>query len=387
MSYGLTPQGFVSKSVEEVREELIDQLRADISPSLNFEADSVLGHIVGIVAEKIAQVWDQAQAVYRSQYPDSATGEALDGIAAITGVTRLPASSSRVVATVQGEPGTILPVGRVASVVGTAARFRTVENVTIPPSGSIDVEMVAEQTGPVPAPSGTLTEIETPVVGWESVTNLEDATLGRNRETDEELRIRREATLRAVGTGTFESLRSALFLVDGVRQVRLFENTSMDFDPLGLPPKSFEAVIQGGADEAIFAEIWRRKPAGIFSHGTEVGRVEDSQGFKHTLRFSRPVEVPIHISIRIRRGQGYRPDAPSGIRAALVAFGQSLQIGESVIAARLYPIIFGAAPGIVDVPELLLGTSPNPTRDANIPIGPRQLALFSSERISISVEA
>src|SRR5690606_7693816 len=125
MSYGLTPAGFVTKRLEEIRQELIAQLRADISPSLSFEADSILGHIVGIVSEQVARSWDQMQAVYRSMYPDSAVGDALDGIAAITGVTRLPATPSRVIATVSRVPGTLLPPGRVASVEGTGARFGT----------------------------------------------------------------------------------------------------------------------------------------------------------------------------------------------------------------------------------------------------------------------
>nr|PZN76337.1 MAG: hypothetical protein DIU57_17435 [Pseudomonadota bacterium] len=383
MSYGLMPEGFVAKTLEEIRQELIDQLRARISPSLSFEADSILGHIVGIVSEYVARAWEQMQAVYRSMYPDSAVGDALDGIAAITGVTRLPATPSRVIATISGVPGTVLPAGRVASVEGTGARFRTVEEVTIPEVGSIRVEMVAEDTGPIPAPAGTLTQIDTPVVGWESVINLEDAILGRNRETDEELRARREATLRAVGSGTFESLRAALLLLPGVRQVSLFENTSMETDAAGLPPKSFEAVIQGGDDETIFREIWRRKPAGILAHGTEVGQVEDSHGFLHEVRFSRPVEVPIYISIKIRKGSAYPADGSDRIKAALVTYGQSLEIGQHVIAARLYPVIFSAAPGILDVPLLAIGTAPNPTDPDNITIAARELAIFASNRIEI----
>ena len=85
MSYGLMPEGFVAKTLEEIRQELIDQLRARISPSLSFEADSILGHIVGIVSEYVARAWEQMQAVYRSMYPDSAVGDALDGIAPAAG--------------------------------------------------------------------------------------------------------------------------------------------------------------------------------------------------------------------------------------------------------------------------------------------------------------
>lgn len=383
MSYGLTPQGFVSKSVDEVRQELIDQLRGDISPSLDFGEDTLFGHIVGIVAEYIARGWDQAQGVYRAMYPDSATEDALDGIAALTGVTRLAAQPSRVVATVRGQAGTVLPPGRVASVAGTGARFYSLDQVTIGPSGEAELPMVSEQAGPISAPAGTLTEIETPVVGWEEVTNLFDAELGRNREKDEELRLRREQTLRAVGSGTFESLRAALLLLPDVQQVRLFENTGMSVDAAGLPPKSFEAVIEGGEGTTLHAEIWRRKPAGIESAGSEAGEVIDSQGFAHVVRFSRPTPVPVYLAIKIKKGVAYPSDGADRIRAALVAYGQGLLIGEDVIAARLYPIIFGAASGVADVPELYLGTAPDPTTGANVAVGARGLAQFDSDRIEI----
>src|SRR5690606_14850863 len=132
-----------------------------------------------------------------------------------------------------------------------------------------------------------------------------------------------------------------------------------------------------------FREIWRRKPAGILAHGSEVGQVEDSQGFAHVVRFSRPTPVPVYLAITIKKGVAYPSDGADRIRAALVAYGQSLEIGQHVIAARLYPVIFSAAPGILDVPELALGTAPNPTDPDNITIAARELAIFASNRIEI----
>src|SRR5690606_8065008 len=101
------------------------------------------------------------------------------------------------------------------------------------------------------------------------------------------------------------------------------------------------------------------------------------------VRFSRPLEVPVYISIKIRKGSAYPAGGSDRIKAALDAFWHSLEIGQHVIAARLYPIIFSAAPGILDVPAVALGTAPNPTDPDSITIAARELALFASDRIEI----
>src|SRR5262249_36114068 len=84
----------------------------------------------------------------------------------------------------------------------------------------------AVDTGPLPAPAGTLTVIDTPVAGLSSVTNAADAILGRNQETDSELRIRREEELRAAGKGTVDAIRALLLEVLNVVQAKVLQNHS-----------------------------------------------------------------------------------------------------------------------------------------------------------------
>ena len=56
-------------------------------------------------------------------------------------------------------------------------------DLTIAPSSSDTVEATCTVTGPIESAAGTITEIRTPLFGVVSVTNLTDANVGRNRET------------------------------------------------------------------------------------------------------------------------------------------------------------------------------------------------------------
>jgi len=382
---GLTPTGFEALTVEQVHDEIADQLRAQVDASVNVGPDSWLGHLVGILAERLGVSWDLALSVYRSAYPDSASGEALDQVCAITGVVRLAATRSKAEVIATGTPGTVLAAGRVVSVDGTGARFRSIGEVAIGEGGTAPMEMESEALGPIVAVAGSLTKIETPVSGWASVTNPLDATPGRRMETDPELRLRREQLLRATGTGTLDAIRAGLLepAVAGVSQVRVFENTTLVTDAAGVPGKSFEAIVEGGDPQAIREAIWRLKPAGILAHGSSPGDVVDSLGFAHEVAFSRPGYKDVHVALTVTRGEGYPLDGAERIKAALVAKKRAL--GEDVIYPSLFAPVF-SVPGVVDVPSLKIGLTSSPTGTANIAVGERELARFDTSRIVV-VEA
>ena len=97
--------------------------------------------------------------------------------------------------------------------------------------------------GPIPAPAGTLTVIDTPVAGWSSVTNPLDAIPGRNLETDTEAMTRRELLLSSQGNGPLQSIVQKVLLLPNVEQAIGFEN----LNDAALQELSFSLVPTGGA--------------------------------------------------------------------------------------------------------------------------------------------
>jgi len=212
--------------------------------------------------------------------------------------------------------------------------------------------------------------------------NSEDGEPGRDLETDEEARIRREQLLQVAGAATVEAIRADLLRVTNVLQALVRENTTLVPDILGIPGKAFRSVVQGGTDEDIAEAIWLTKPAGIEADGSITEVVTDSMGFTHDIKFSRPVEVPIYIDLTLTTDGDFPVDGVDQVKAALVAFGDLLRIGDDVIALQ-----FKAVPleidGVVDVTVFEIDTSSPPVGTVNISIDTLERATFDVADIRI----
>jgi uncharacterized phage protein gp47/JayE len=390
MSFGLTSTGFKRKRLADIKTEIEDSLKLTLGQNINLLSQSLLSQFVGIFAEREALLWELAENTYNSQYPDTAEGTALDNVSSLSGVTRLGAKKTRIPGVIlAGDAGTTVPAGTIFSVAGSPSnRFMTLEGITLDGVGAGEVECEALVTGPVVAPVGTLTEIDTPVTGLDSVTNPEEAILGRNVETDQELRLRRLDSLERAGSSTVEAIRARLKEVQDVGEVIIFENTTMVVDSEGLPAKSFRAYVQGGDEDEIAEAIWKNKPAGIQTSGDIEKVVVDSQGVNQTVFFSRPVELQIYIDITITKDTSptseWPLDGEDQVREALAEYVNSLSIGQDVV---VYPKLIAALndiPGIDDV-VLAIGTAASPTLDDNIVVEINEIALIDDPETQISV--
>lgn len=383
-TYGVTSTGFVVKSLQDIKTELEAEYRAKLGASIDTSPESVLGQIIGIHAEREAELWELGLAIWASQYPDSASDVSLDNVAAITGTLRDPPRRSTVTATWTGTAGTVIPAGRVVSVTGNAAaRFRTIADATVEGDGNVAVAMESEDYGPWVANAGTLTVIETPVGGITSVTNPLDAELGADEETDASLRLRREAELGAEGNGVVDSIRARILQLDDVTSVTVFENDTDETDADGVPRNSIEVMVQGGDDDEIRAAIFESKAAGISTVGDEDGVVVDDAGLEHTIRFSRPDEQPIKLEFTYTTTDDYPSTGDADVKAAVVAFARErFLVGRDVILSALEKPVWEVA-GIYDLTLIRGSIHPAAFGTSNIAIGSRELADFDTSRITI----
>ena len=199
-----------------------------------------------------------------------------------------------------------------------------------------------DTTGPNTALTGEVDQIVTPETGWEKVYNLTDGVVGRNVETDEELRLRRAQSFR-VGYATEDAIRQALLnRVDGIVSAAVTSNRTLVTDVEGRPPKSFEVIVQGGLPADIGRVIWDTMPAGIESYanmldgGVEVS-VLDSQGREQLVYFARPVTRYLHLKIiyEVYSEEAFPTDGEAAIRSAVLAWAATeYTLGKDVIPQR-----------------------------------------------------
>lgn len=141
-TFGLTVDGFSLKRLEDIKAELEVSLRTTFGNGINLLPTELLGQIVGIVSEREALLWELGQAVYNSQYPDSANGVSLDNVVAITAIKRLEATKGTGQGIAYGTLGTVIPAGSIISVSGNpSARFVTLTDNTIA-AGTDEIQLI-----------------------------------------------------------------------------------------------------------------------------------------------------------------------------------------------------------------------------------------------------
>jgi uncharacterized phage protein gp47/JayE len=252
-------------------------------------------------------------------------------------------------------------------------------------------DFTADTEGPFTLPSNALTVIVTPVSGWDTVNNPDAGDTGRDVETDEEFRLRRsQAFLR--GKGTDSAIKEGIIQeVPNVSAASVTSNRTLITDSEGRPPKSFEAVVQGGDDQDIADTIWDFQPAGISSYGNTTKTVTDSQGQPQSISFSRPTNK--YLWVKVQRDfydeEVYPENGDQAIKDAIVEWSlntANVDVGIDIIRQRLATPIYSVE-GIGDINILLDVTdTPGgvPTYAAqNIPISVREIADFSTVRIVV----
>jgi hypothetical protein len=417
MSFELNDEGIVFQTVDEILEEMAASLRAKLAAAgvegaanLDLSSTSPLGQVLAVMAEREEKRQLVTAAVYSSRFPSGAIGNALSQLSLVTGTVRRGATKSTADGVATLTAGTLLPAGSRANVDGgTSAIFETIEDVTNTSGITADftVRMRAVELGPVLAASGALTVINTPVSGWEAITNPSDADPGLNIETDPELRLRREEELRAQGSTVISAIVADVAKVEGVRDAVGFENkTSSTVD--GMSPHSFEIVVWDGTmpdafDDAIAQAIFDSTPAGISAVASGGGTsesgtaIEPSTLDEFTIPFTRAGVQTLYLEFDVDvDADTYPVDGDDQIKDAVTAFvNDRLSIGDDVTASKLYvPILsawvesdgtqHAAIAGVTDVTAIRLGFTVSPVGTSNLTVAARDIARADTARVVVN---
>ncbi|EHK65309.1 hypothetical protein [Achromobacter arsenitoxydans] len=146
MAYGVTPDGFVRMRLPEIRQEIIEDLRAKllaagVAETVETRPDSITGLLIDTFAEREAALWEQAEGVYLAMYPGSANGVSLDRAVSFTGVKRLGDEQARAYVVVYGQSGTTVAQGAQVRHRVSQNLWRLEGDVRILPGAAADVTL------------------------------------------------------------------------------------------------------------------------------------------------------------------------------------------------------------------------------------------------------
>jgi uncharacterized phage protein gp47/JayE len=245
------------------------------------------------------------------------------------------------------------------------------------------------KTGPIIVSIEALNDIVSKINGLESAVNYASGITGREAESDTELRMslgirQKQATANEV------AIQNELLKVDGVEYARVYSNRD-SVEVSGRPPKSFEAVVVGGDEQAITELIFDKGPAGIQAFGNIIKDVVDDTGNHWEIGFSRPVNKYVWIKIDYSHNseEALPMDVVNAIQENIIAWGNTaLNVGVDLIYQKMFRPVYdvqgiGFAAIKVAVTTDLTPPEADDYESKNIEISEVEIAVLDKTRILV----
>ena len=333
----LTNKGFERTRLIDRIAELNAEARAIFGQDIDLSSSTMDGQHLGIFAESVADLDELAELVWISFDPDLASGASLSRLAKLNGIERSQGAYSVANLLMTGTANTLIPKGSIVSNQDGSVTVYTLKDVRLTSDGYGEVAASPKETGAINAPANALTKIKSPIFGWSTVNNAEPMSAGKVKETDQQLRLRRRASVSRGNRNMTDSLWAVISDLEGVIEVAVLENPSNKEDKRGLSPHSVHAVVLGGDDIEIAQAIWSNKTGGSILDGNETVIIKDLAGGDQQVKFSRPVSVPVKIKVNVTPRVGWSYKTASQIREVLFEYINSNQrVGEELVSSNLY---------------------------------------------------
>ena len=358
-NFGLTDQGYLAPSYEELLDSVQDDFLRVFPSDLVLTSNSNAGILSRLIAWREYEQIQAQQQVYYSAFVSTATGSALDRLGANVDLPRKvdrPATATL----------TIVTDGEYLIEAGTKFEtedgyiFDLTDDVVSTQKGDVWQAMgnaEAEDTGEITnVEPNTITVVYNPDESIISVTNPEKASGGQDYEEDPQYRARLIAENANRPRPTLNGVRSALLNVQGVREVNIVENQFSVADKYGNPPYSVHIYCLGGNKQDIADCLIEHLAVGITLTGTTYCDAIDATGNTKRVYFDFATDRPISVQVKLKTNAEWNVDEGKDyVKETVVDFINQLEMGDTVYLTKLYPQIYTIA-GIDDA-KILIGKS------------------------------
>lgn len=238
---------------------------------ISLEPESPDGQRVGIEARVITDFEEFVLNFYNSIDPNNAAGDMLERLARLSaGITRRPSTSSQADLDVTTDRSVVIPEGyTVEDQDGQVWVTRESYELGV---GTSTITVYSEQFGEITSPAGSISTPTSTVLGVQSVSNPDDAVVGVDEESDQQLRNRLLVSKAARSTTGIGAIFNSLASNPQVTDLAVYENPTNEFDPqLSLEAHSIWVVVQGGSVADIAESIAKSKDSGAGMKGDVTG--------------------------------------------------------------------------------------------------------------------
>jgi len=336
---------FVKKAFQELYTRLEQEARARTPELTDYQEGSVVRSLFESFAIEMATLYEQLDLVYQAGYVDTAEGASLERVVAVLGIKRNEPDFATGEVTFTRDPGfyevLVIPAGTLVTTVEDESQeppkkaYLTIEEGLLAVGeNTVTVKVQADVRGrDMASDANTVVVMPQPVPGVKLVNNNSPIRfLGRDRESDEELRQRAKQALLASGRASHTALENAVLSLPGVRAVRIKEERShpgviwIYVD--GLTPRNHSQVQQ---------RIDAVRAAGIYV----------------VLEAAQPIAltVVLRIAVDARVKGEERLAVERQVSDAVVGFISRVPMGQPLLFSQLTAEVL-AVKGVVDLEDL-----------------------------------
>ena len=388
MSIQYDENGLVIQTLTEILTERQNKCQEFLGNDFDITGESVAANLQVSDADRELSIQECLQYIAAQLDPDQAEGIWLDFICALNNIERYSATKTQIPITITGTPGVSKIAGDVMIVDGTTDEYYINQSAfVLDDNGVANVIFEATSWGAIKALPTSEYSLKTPSVGISSVKYNTDGkyTIGQDIESDNDLRSRREESVTYTASSILSSIKAAVLSIQDVSYINAYENDTMQTIDT-LPAKSFEIVVQGGDDTAIAQAILSRKPAGIQAYGTTIEEVQDEDGNKFQIGFTRPTQVPIDLKFTFVSDTQQTDEWVINLKNELIEqFNDVYNVGDSVYTYNLYCVLNNHTE-ITNVTEFKAKRNSDTDTSWNdsVAISTRELATLSADNITIT---
>lgn len=382
----ISSTGISRPAYSDIYATLQAQHQAIYGSDAYIDPDSQDGQQLAVFAKAVDDSNAQTVATYNGFSPATGQGAALSSNVKINGIARAIPTNGTVTLRCTGIAGSIITGGVASDSAGV--RWDLPATVTIPSAGYIDVTATAELAGAVAAPTNSITVIQTPTLGWQSVQNLAPAAPGAPVELDAALRQRQALSTALPSKTVLQGIVGALQALTGVTAVRGYDNDTGSTDANGIPAHSVALVVQGGVNTDIANAICLKKGPGCGTAGTSSLTVNNPSGQATLIKWYAPTQKRIIAGITIKALTNYLSTTGDALKAAVAAYVSGLGIGNTVYLQRLSvpaQLSFGPGYDTYELTGLTLANYGSSLAAADVAVAFNEIANLAVGDITLTV--
>lgn len=381
-------QGYTLDKLEDILSAVENSLRGKYGDDFYIEPKSVISNIFTSVAFQEMNLQEQIAFLIKQFDPEQAEDEFQDALYERLLVYRIKAEKTVVERTIVGIAGLSVAAGSITiRNKATLDEFINKDTVLIGEDGRVIADFECVLFGPIDLPENADIEVLSMPIGITGVETNENPKidLGRNRETDEEFRVRfrkeKSKNAKATRNANYSNLGK---YVDDISYLSIIDKKNENT----LNPGEIKIIANHNTTDTIFANaIFETVADGIDTVGTSTFTVKDSSNQDVIINWINASFTQIAVSADLKIKQGFLfATVANNVKAAIIDYIENNRIyglGQTVYANE-FIIPTYKVDGVENITNLKVGIYSSGVMADSQEIISTSLAMFNTDWMTIN---